>query len=83
MSRLALRDGAPARSATEVGPGDYVKVGSQWREVASNSAFGAERLPRSWEVRTVDGGSHGMLGVQRYAKAQDMEGGRARRGDRT
>lgn len=34
----------PARTVTEVGPGDFVKVNGQWKEIARNSAHGAETL---------------------------------------
>lgn len=60
------------RSVTEVGPGDFVKVGTQWKQIASNSAAGAERTPRSWSVTTTDGGSYGMYDIGRYAKKEDL-----------
>jgi hypothetical protein len=68
-----LRPDAPSRSVTDVGPGDYVKIGRSWEKITSNSAHGAERTPRDWTVRTEDGGSHGMYGINRYAKAEDLE----------
>jgi hypothetical protein len=63
---------APSRGVTEVGPGDYVKIGSRWRRIESNSAHGAERTPPSWTVRTEGGAAHGMFGINRYAKKEDM-----------
>lgn len=68
-----LKSDAPSRNVTQIGPGDYVKIGSSWRRVSSNSAQGAEHTPRSWSVTTEDGGSHGMFGINRYAKAEDLE----------
>lgn len=59
------------RSVTEVGPGDFVKVGTEWKEISHNSAAGAERTPKSWSVRTTDGGSYGMYDIRRYAKRED------------
>ncbi len=68
-----LKSNAPSRDVTQVGPGDYVKIGSTWQKISSNSAHGAEHTPRSWTVRTTDGGEHGMFGINRYAKAEDLE----------
>jgi len=68
-----LKSNAPSRSVTAVGAGDYIKIGSHWEKIASNSATGAERTPRSWSVRTESGGEHGMFGINRYAKAEDLE----------
>ena len=68
-----LKSNAPSRSVTDVGPGDYVKIGSHWEKVTSNSAHGADHTPRSWTVRTEGGGEHGMYGINRYAKAEDLE----------
>lgn len=68
-----LKTNAPSRSVTDVGPGDYVKIGSQWQKIASNTAHGASHTPRSWSVRTEGGGEHGMCGINRYAKAEDLE----------
>lgn len=67
-----LRPDAPSRSVTEVGRGDYVKVGSRWERIESNSAAGAPRTPRDWTVQT-EGGTYGMYGINRYAKAEDLE----------
>jgi hypothetical protein len=69
-----LKRDAPSRGATDVGAGDYVKIGSQWRKITSNSATGADRTPRDWTVTTENGGSHGPMGINRYAKAEDIEG---------
>lgn len=73
MDRLDRRHDAPDRSVTDVGPGDYVKIGSHWERIAHNSAHGAERTPRDWTVRTEGGSSYGMYNINRYAKAEDME----------
>lgn len=70
---MPLKRDAPSRSVTDVGKGDFVKIGTQWREIHSNTAAGAQRTPRNWTVTTTDGGSHGMHGIRRYAKAEDME----------
>jgi hypothetical protein len=68
-----LKEDAPFRSVTDVGPGDYVKVGSEWKQIASNSAAGSERTPREWTVTTRDGGSYGMWNIKRYAKKGDLD----------
>lgn len=65
---------APPRSITDVGIGDYIKIADgSWARIAYNSAFGAERTPRTWTVRTEHGGSYGMYDILRYAKAEDLQ----------
>lgn len=61
-----------ATKVTEVGPGDYVKIGSRWKQIAANSAQGADHTPRSWTVTTTDGASYGMFGINAYAKAEEV-----------
>ena len=61
-----------SRMVTEVGPGDYVKIGQRWEKIIENSAFGAERTPREWSITTT-GGTYGMYDINRYAKAEDFE----------
>jgi hypothetical protein len=74
MTYMTRRMDAPDRSISDVGPGDYVKIGSRWEKIASNSATGKQRLDWKTEtVRTESGGAHGMMGINRYAKAEDME----------
>lgn len=68
-----LKNNASSRSVTDIGPGDYVQIGSRWEKVASNTAQGAEHTPRSWSVRTENGDEHGMFSINRYAKAEDLE----------
>lgn len=68
-----LKSDAPSRSVTDVGRGDYVKIGGQWKEIASNSAAGSERLPRDWTVTTTDGCSYGMFSINRYARKGDLD----------
>lgn len=68
-----LKSDAPSRSVTDVGRGDYVKIGGQWKEIASNSAAGAGHTPRHWTVETTDGGSYGMFSINRYAKKEDLD----------
>lgn len=68
-----LKTDAPARGVTEVGPGDYVKIGSRWERVTENTAQGEPHAPRSWTVRTEGGRSYGMYDIGRYAKAEDLE----------
>jgi hypothetical protein len=65
---------AQARSVTEVGPGDFVRpVGERaWREIASNSAYGAEKLPRQWVVTLISGRRIDMWGIGAYAKREDL-----------
>jgi hypothetical protein len=68
-----LKADAPDRSVTDVGPGDFIKMGGVWQQIVSNSATGATRTPRSWSIRTQDGRTYGMYQIQQYAKASDME----------
>jgi hypothetical protein len=72
---LSRRHDAPSRGVTEIGPGDYVKIGSRWERVVSNSDYGAERPQRdgNWRVQTEGGGTHSGWSINRYAKAEDME----------
>lgn len=68
-----LKSDVPSRGVTDVGNGDYVKISGRWKKISSNSAAGADRLPRHWEVQTEDGARYGMFNIQRYAKAEDLE----------
>jgi hypothetical protein len=68
-----LKDWTTHRNAMEVGPGDYVKIGTRWERIASNTAHGSKSLPRSWSVSTENGRSYGMFEIMRYARAEDME----------
>lgn len=68
-----LKRDAPSRGVTDVGTGDYVKIGQRWQKIQDNSAEGAKHTPRHWTVTTEGGGSHGMYGINRYAKAEDLE----------
>mgnify|MGYP001601615724 CR=1 FL=1 len=68
-----LREDAPSRSVRDVGPGDFVKIGSRWERIRDNSAYGADHTPRNWTVTTEGGGSYGMTQINRYAKAEDLE----------
>ena len=68
-----LRTDAPIRSVTEVGSGDFVKVGTEWKRITTNSAAGETRTPRSWGITTEDGKSLGMFDISRYARASDLE----------
>lgn len=69
---MDLRSDALPRGVTDVGAGDFVKIGSRWKQIESNSAEGASHTPRSWTVRTTDGMTYGMWGIRRYAKAEDL-----------
>ena len=69
---MKLKSDAPSRSARDVGPGDFVKVGTSWKKIESNTASGQERTPRSWSVKTEDGASYDMFSIRRYAKADDL-----------
>lgn len=69
---MAVWAEASSRSVTEVGPGDFVKVGNEWKAIRSNTAYGAERTPRNWTVTTEDGGVYDMWGINLYAKAEDL-----------
>jgi hypothetical protein len=70
---LKLKKDAPSRNVTQVGRGDYIKVNGRWEQITSNSAFGAERPPRSWTVRTEAGNSYDLYHIDLYAKAEDLE----------
>jgi len=59
------------RSVTDVGPGDYVKVGRQWKKILTNTAFNEPRTPREWTVTTVDGCSYSGWEINDYAKDGD------------
>lgn len=63
---------APQRSVTDVGQGDYVKIGTVWKPIAENNA-GAPKTSTHRNIRTADGGRYSMWDVNRYAKAEDME----------
>lgn len=62
-----------SRDVTEVGRGDYVKIGQHWKKIEANTASGQVRTPKSWTVRTTDGAEYGMFQINRYAKAEDIE----------
>jgi hypothetical protein len=68
---VTRRDDAPSRSVTEVGPGDYIKIGSHWKRIHENSAQGS-RAPRNWTILTEDGMAFGEWRINRFAKAEDM-----------
>ncbi len=72
--RLMRQHDAPVRSVTDIGPGDFVKVGTHWRRVVSNSDFGAEHPQRdgNWRIETEGGGTRTGWSINRYAKAEDM-----------
>jgi hypothetical protein len=73
MSHLTRRADAPDRSVTEVGAGDYIKIGNRWETITHNTAAGATRTPNEWTVTTDRGRTYGMFSIYRYAKAEDME----------
>jgi hypothetical protein len=62
-----------ARSATEVGPGDWVKIGQRWERILTNTAFGATPVPREWVVVTQQGRTFTMWEINAYAKDGDPE----------
>lgn len=66
---MNVKANSPRRSVTDVGPGDYVKIGSRWEQIQSNTAYGSEPTPRRWTVCT----EHGSLwDINLYAKAEDF-----------
>ncbi len=73
--RMMRRKDAPNRSVTEIGSGDYVKVGSRWERVVSNSDHGAAQPQRdgNWRITTESGRTITGWSANRYAKAEDME----------
>jgi hypothetical protein len=73
-----LKDESVGRKATEVGPGDYVKVGQTWMKIEENTAHGASPpdsyvMPRTWTVKAENGQSYSPFEIGRYAKAEDIE----------
>jgi hypothetical protein len=60
-------------SCTDVGPGDYVKIGRVWKQIDSNTAYRVEVTPREWTVRTTDGSNYGMREINAYARAEEIE----------
>lgn len=76
MTELRHRHDAPVRSVQEVGPGDYVKLEDGWAQITTNTAYGHQRTPRTWKIRTADGTLHGMFDCYLYAKAEDILGNR-------
>jgi len=73
MSDKTLKRDVRSSGCTDVGPGDFIKVGSQWKEIESNTAHGEARTPRYWDVTTTDGQTYGPFDIKLYAKAEDME----------
>jgi len=73
VCRPQFRPGVPTRNVTEVGKGDLVKIGQDWKRIHTNSAAGAERVPRNWTITTADGSTYDMYGINRYAKWEDLE----------
>ena len=78
MSYYTRKPDAPSRDVTEIGPGDFIKTSrssASWVKVARSAAHGAERLPHHHDPIITDeyGQRHSMMGVYRYAKAEDME----------
>jgi hypothetical protein len=70
---MNLKPWVPSRSAMDVGAGDFVKVGGQWKAIVSNTAEGQKVTPRNWTVQTEDGNSYTMWDIDRYAKKDDIE----------
>lgn len=61
-------------NVTEVGPGDYVKIGSHWEKIISNSDYGALRSQKdgNWRIQT-ERGTYSGWSINRYAKAEEIE----------
>ena len=69
-----------ARSITEVGPGDYVKVGpNRYEEIAHIEKEYDDRLPlpgvipKRWTVITTSGRHIGMFKAGSYHKKEDLQ----------
>jgi hypothetical protein len=67
-----------SRNIHEIGPGDFVKVGGEYKEVKSTWGVGTgNRLAKPSEggfgVITTDGRRVGMMEAQAYAKKEDLE----------
>jgi hypothetical protein len=73
------RADAPVRSASDVGPGDYVKLGSTWHPIRSNDVFGhniheTEAWRKgNWRIETTTGRTVSGWSAMNYAKVEDME----------
>lgn len=63
---------APIRNVTDVGPGDYVKIGDRWECIFHNTAYGKTNTPRQWQITTEEGGFYDMWDIALYAKEEDM-----------
>jgi hypothetical protein len=59
-----------ARSVTDVGRGDFVKVGGEWKQITRAEVTKVDRRPREWRIETADG-TYGMYEIELYAKAGD------------
>ena len=70
---MKLKPNAPFRMVREIGRGDFVKVGNEWKEVALNTAFGETPIPASWEVIATDGARHSSISITGFAKREDFE----------
>lgn len=71
MKRQPVVPGEVIRSVTDVGPGDWVKAAGRWRMILTNTAFGADPVPREWVITTIDGARLSMWDIDRYAKDGD------------
>jgi len=60
-------------SCIEAGPGDYVKIGREWKQIEHNTAHGVDHTPRTWTVTTTDGQRYGMWDINAYAKAEEVK----------
>ena len=73
MSYTRLRDDAPSRGINDMEAGDFVKIGSTWKQIESVSGNVQTNPKGDWSVRTTDSGTHSGWGINRYAKAGDLE----------
>lgn len=69
---MERKSDSPNRSVTDVGVGDFVKVGTSWLKITDNPAHGSAQTPRSWAIGAENGRTYGMFQIGRYAKAEDM-----------
>lgn len=68
-----------SRSITEVGPGDYVKVGGRYEEIAGIEKDYGDREPRQgvvpkrWTLITTSGRRVDMFHAHSYHKKEDLQ----------
>jgi hypothetical protein len=61
-----------SRSITEVGRGDFIKIGDgRWKEILDNPGMGSSGIA-GWLITTTDGSTYDMYDIRAYARAGDF-----------